>query len=166
MSDSRPEPELLPSGPAFSLGTVVGLILLVAVVAGLAAGLQGARLVSGGLFVLVFVFLVPIAVVRDIILPMVRGVECPACGDWGLQRVSVVPFGSRYYRCSACGLRCKRDMLSTWRAVKGPADEAHYHPKNDEARFEVEPWNEDDVQAGSKTIDALVRNQRRRQDPD
>ncbi|HEV3166581.1 MAG TPA: hypothetical protein VGZ22_21330 [Isosphaeraceae bacterium] len=148
--------------------TLLHVVAAIALI-GLIAWMLGAIGVSFplgvlGVFLILFVA-VPTYVLREIV-PVLRGESCPGCGAEGFERLSVVPFGARYYRCRECGLRCKRLALGTWEDAKDPEDAVHFQPKGEETKLVIEPWREGDNQPGSEAIDSLVRNQRHRHEDD
>jgi len=72
-----------------------------------------------GLFVVIVLFAgmvgLPIALYKGVLEPLLCGVQCPSCREWGLIRVACISFGYRFYRCHRCGQRCKRiDYGSPW----------------------------------------------------
>jgi hypothetical protein len=107
-----------------------------------------------------------IALVQSIVMPMVKGIGCPKCSEATLERVSVQSFGARYFQCSACRGRFKRSSFSAWEEVTDPDEAALFDPAERDDSFEIERWSEDDASPGVKSIDSLVRNQRRRKDAD
>jgi hypothetical protein len=71
----------------------------------------------------------PIALYKGILVPLLRGVQCPTCREWGLVRAACISFGYRFYRCEYCGQRCKRlDYDSPWVDSSGKDDDDMYKP--------------------------------------
>ncbi len=71
----------------------------------------------------------PIAFYKGVLSPLLRGVQCPTCREWGLVRVACISFGYRFYRCDHCGQRCKRlDYESPWIDASGKEDADMYKP--------------------------------------
>src|SRR5262249_5830479 len=149
----------------FTIARMMRWVLLAAVLAALVTR----PVVTGQLFIaaatIVAFFLVPTVLVTDVILPLTRGMRCPACGAWTLQRVAVSSFGPRYYRCSQCQARYKRDALGPGLVEAEKEDDPFYQPKERGDPWDIESAPDDDEQHGSKTIDSLVSNQRRRKEP-
>jgi hypothetical protein len=110
-----------------SLRNVIPLIFVV--VCGVVVWKFGALvLVLGGGFLAALIQL-PVALYKGVLTPVVRGVQCPTCGVWGLERVACVSFGNRFYRCGFCGRRCKRtDHDSPWFDASGKEDDDMYEP--------------------------------------
>ena len=72
----------------------------------------------------------PLYFYRGIVIPLVRGTQCPACRGWSLQKVAEVAFGHCYYECSDCCQRCKRyDMDSPWQEASALEDLTAFKPK-------------------------------------
>jgi hypothetical protein len=71
----------------------------------------------------------PMAFYRGILVPILRGTQCPTCGECGMARVAAISFSYRFYRCDFCGQRCKRlDYQSPWFDASGPDDDDMYKP--------------------------------------
>jgi hypothetical protein len=107
-----------------------------------------------------------VALVQGVVVPILSGVACPKCSKPALERVAVRSFGPRYFRCGACGSRVKRVSFGRWEEVIDPAEAAIFDPVKAERVLEVDTWAEEDAGMGAKSIDSLVRNKRRRNDPE
>jgi hypothetical protein len=152
--------------PRFSLRGIMLMVLLCALI--VCARTQPGFIRSFGLLALVSGPLVMVYVVlhADRALPFLGGPSCPVCGERKLGRVAVVSFGPRFYRCTACGARCKIAFLSGHlREVKSALDLSRFEPKAQLGPWDVEEWDDPDGPQDVKTIASLVRNQRRRQPP-
>jgi hypothetical protein len=103
-----------------------------------------------------------ISALQHVVLPMVKGIGCPRCSESTLERLGVQSFGHRYFRCTACGHWFKRATFGSWEEVKDPAELAQFDRAGRAESFEIEPWSEDDVALGAKSIDRLVKSQRQR----
>ena len=67
---------------------------------------------------------------RGVVVPLLWGVQCPACSGWSLVRVASVSFGYRFYECADCRQRCKRpDMDAPWEDASDLDDAIMYKPK-------------------------------------
>ena len=72
----------------------------------------------------------PLYFYKGIVIPLIRGTQCPACHGWSLHKVAEVAFGYRYFECSDCGQRCKRyDMDSPWWEASSFEDETAFKPE-------------------------------------
>jgi hypothetical protein len=151
--------------PRFTIGRMMGWVALSALVAACVTQPVVMRVALIASLAVVTFVLAPFFLVRDVILPLTKGVRCPGCGAWALQRVGVVSFGARYFRCASCEARFKRDAIGPWRTADEPDDVARYGPKDRGDPWDFEPFPEDDERHGWKTIDSLVSNQRRRKSP-
>jgi len=89
-------------------------------------GFMATILVGGFLSALITL---PIALYKGVLVPLLRGVQCPYCGEWGLVRVACISFGYRFYRCDHCKQRCKRlEYNSPWVDSSGMEDDDMYKP--------------------------------------
>jgi len=71
----------------------------------------------------------PVAFYKGVLIPLIRGVQCPTCREWALVRVASISFGDRFYRCESCGQRCKRnDHESPWLDANASEDDDMYKP--------------------------------------
>ena len=71
----------------------------------------------------------PIALYKGVLEPLLWGVQCPTCREWGLVRIACISFGSRFYLCDRCGQRCKRlDYGSPWIDASSKEDADMYKP--------------------------------------
>jgi hypothetical protein len=111
-----------------SLFRVVAAALLVCALAAIYTyGTVVTILVGGSISAL---FSLPYMFVKLVIIPLTFGVRCPGCGGCELRYVGCISFGHRFYQCSECGLRCKRDnSFEPWEDASGPQDDAVYDPK-------------------------------------
>jgi hypothetical protein len=107
-----------------------------------------------------------IVALQRIVIPMVKGIGCPKCSEATLQRVSVQSFGARYFECSSCRGRFKRTSFGGWEVVNDREEAALFDPSAHDRSLEIERWSDEDTGVGAKSIDSLVRNQRRRKDTD
>jgi hypothetical protein len=80
---------------------VVGLFLLAVHRYGVVALVLGLAFVTAAIGL-------PIAFYKGILVPFLRGVQCPICHEWGLVRVACISFRYRFCRCERRGQRCKR----------------------------------------------------------
>lgn len=150
--------------PRFSIRGIVLLITAIGAAAGVGSR-PGAAIYVALLLLLALPMALCYAVMSGEGLGVFfRGASCPDCGERALARVAVVSFGPRFYRCTSCGARWKRHFLvADLEQAKGPRDDQRFTN-----REKGNPWmfavSEDEKQAGvgSKTIDHLVSNQRRR----
>jgi hypothetical protein len=91
------------------------------------------------------------------------GVRCPYCGgSRSMERRAVSSFGSRFYLCNGCGVRCKRGAFGTWEDASGPEYDEKYRKKADGDPWSAPPGLEDEDLIYSKTHVNLVRNKRLR----
>lgn len=89
-------------------------------------GVVGFVLAAG--FVSALIYL-PLTLWRGVISPLIRGIACPTCRERSLVLVACMTFGDRFYRCAACGQRCKRaDAESPWRDASRKEDADMYKP--------------------------------------
>jgi hypothetical protein len=71
----------------------------------------------------------PISFYKGVLIPLIRGIQCPSCGEWALVRVACISFGPRFYKCESCGQRCKRsDREAPWLDSSGKDDDDMYKP--------------------------------------
>jgi hypothetical protein len=88
----------------------------------------GLALILGAGFVTALITL-PGVFYRGLLVPVLHGVQCPTCREWGLLRIACISFGYRFYRCEYCGQRCKRlSYESPWVDSSGTEDEDMYKP--------------------------------------
>jgi hypothetical protein len=119
---------------ASSLSGILRLLILLTFIG--AYGFVALKFFMEGPTLFVFVvgsvsgmIVLPIAFYKGVLVPLVRGVQCPTCREWGLVRVALISFGYRFYRCDSCGQRCKRhDYESPWIDASGIADDDMYKP--------------------------------------
>src|SRR5579864_5683475 len=117
---------------------------------------------------LLFLILIPfvaiyLAIYPEVLLPLTRPLRCPSCSKWSLERVAIVSFGPRLFRCSSCGAGYKRAFLGGfWRAVESSQDDAVHESTGQAESPKFEPWSAGDERPGSANIDSLVRNHRQR----
>jgi hypothetical protein len=101
---------------------VIGLCILVVYKYGVLALVLGCGFVAAAIGL-------PNAFYKGILVPLLRGVQCPGCHEWGLVRVACISFGYRFFRCDYCGQRCKRlDYESPWVDSSGKEDDDMYKP--------------------------------------
>ncbi len=103
------------------------------------------------------------ALVLHYVFNPVLGVGCPYCGGLTLERRAVSSFGERFYRCSKCGVRCRRVALGGWR----DASDSRYDAKYERKERAGDPWSgapglEDEDLIASKTHTSLIRSKRGR----
>ena len=105
---------------------------------------------------------------RLVVSLLTCGTTCPRCGMGDVHRVAVISFGPRYYRCGACQARLKRDAGGALLPAKGPEDALAFLPATAVSPPGLEPVADPvaDAEHGWRSLDALVSNQRHRQQPD
>jgi hypothetical protein len=133
------------------------------------AGGAGARLQPSWLYTSAFVTVsvglgvaLLIAALQGVLTLLLNGVVCPQCFKRGLERVAVRSFGPRYFRCPSCGSRLKRNSFAVWESVTSPEEGTLFDPAQRESSFVIDPWDEEEIGLGVKSIDSLLRNHRRR----
>ena len=148
--------------PHFTIGQVMGLIAALAVLWALVATPGSARFLLWILLPMALLIVGPIVVIHHVIENSI-GVRCPYCGGGqSMERRAVSSFGSRFYRCNACGVRCKCGAFGTWEDASGPEYDEKYRKKADGDPWSAPPGLEDEDLIYSKTHVNLVRNKRLR----
>ncbi|WP_435009050.1 hypothetical protein P12x_000300 [Tundrisphaera lichenicola] len=145
----------------WTIGRGMGLIAGLAVVWALVTTPDTGRFIGAVLLPLTLMILGPILVIQHI-LDGSTGVRCPYCSAPSLERRSLSSFGSRFYLCPSCGVRCKRGALGTWQDASGPEHEERYRKKPNDDPWSAPPGLEDEDLTYSKTHGNLVRNKRLR----
>lgn len=138
----------------------MSLIAAIALTWALATTPNSARFVVAVLLPLTLLILGPIVVLNHLFDGAI-GVRCPHCTS-PLERRAVASFGSRFYLCPTCGVRCKRGAFGTWEDASGPEYDAKYRKKPGEDPWTAPPGLEDEDLIYSKTHGNLVRNKRLR----
>jgi hypothetical protein len=118
--------------------------------------------------ILAFLLVVSIFLTVRRVMELVYGLDCPACGQRGLERRSILSFGERFFSCPACGIRCRRGLYSAfgfflWKDASSPQYDTHYQRPVEEDPWNAPPGLEDEEESvTSKTHANLVRNKRLR----
>jgi hypothetical protein len=146
-----------------TIGGIMGLIVVVALVIGAIRDTELARAISiiGGF--VGFVFLVIALCVM--IIDMLIGVRCPHCGAWTMARTSVISFRDRYFQCGTCRVRCRRGVLLNWQDASDRQFDRFFTRDRPENPWTAPPGvaDEEENLIYSKTHGNLLRNKQRRQ---
>ncbi len=149
-------------GPTLGQGMVA--IALLGVAIALVANPGATRTVSILLGLVGIAFLLVVAAVATIDLGL--GIRCPSCGGWTMGRTSVTSFRDRYFRCSRCGIRCRRGLLRGWEDASGREFDPAFARKAAENPWTAPPGVDDDDLVYSKThVNLLVNKKRRNPNP-
>ncbi len=152
--------------PRLTIGQVMGLIAGFAATWALVAQPGAARFVVWVLLPLALLIVGPILVMQHLVDGSL-GLRCPHCGGETMERRAVSSFGSRYYLCSSCGVRCRRGSLfGVWEDASGPEYDEKYRKKPGDDPWSAPPGLEDEDLIYSKTHGHLVRNKRLRRPDD
>jgi hypothetical protein len=113
-----------------TLAKIMGLNVVVAVILALSRmGLAELAEFANILAVAWGAFLT--ALLLNAALDLGVGVTCPTCQRKGLRRLALPLSTVRYYRCTTCSARWKRNWLfAPWRDASGATDEAVYRRKS------------------------------------
>lgn len=138
----------------------MGLIAAFAVAWTLVATPGAARFIVWVFLPLALLILGPIAIIQHLAEGSI-GLACPHCGRAGMERRAVSSFGFRYYRCTSCGVRCRKmSLFGVWQDASGPEHEEIYRKKPGDDPWSAPPGLEDEDLIGSKTHVNLVRSKR------
>lgn len=143
------------AAPGSSRYTIGQVMIGIAVLASL---LAVPRLVmSPDLVVMVCVVgLLTVLVVIHIVVEMVVGRPCPACGQWTLRRLLR---HRAYYRCTACRGRFKRFGFGPWLDASGPEDAQRFRKRSEAGTWKSFTLPQD---LSASTSGALLQNKRSR----
>jgi predicted RNA-binding Zn-ribbon protein involved in translation (DUF1610 family) len=144
----------------FTIGQIMVTIACIALAIALLVNSGSARTISIFVGFVGVLFLVAVSVVATIDVGM--GIRCPNCGGWSMGRTSVTSFRDRFFRCSKCGVRCRRGMLSGWEDASGSEFDRFYTRKRPENPWTAPPGLEDEDLIYSKTHVNLLLNKKRR----
>jgi hypothetical protein len=114
--------------PPRALRSPIGLLMLV--IAGLACALLAPQLASSW-YSPVVAWVVGLLIslsMLGLLADNLPGKACPACARSALRRLVK---HRNYYRCSACGARCKRVGSGPWLDASGPDDAVRYRKWTD-----------------------------------
>lgn len=104
----------------------------------LLTGLRSPATGEGFISLIAVLAVLPVLLARDLV-DAAPGVGCPGCGARSMARVAVRPFGARYFRCRACGLRRKRTLAGLWLDASGPLDDPVYAREGSAGRWQPGP---------------------------
>jgi predicted RNA-binding Zn-ribbon protein involved in translation (DUF1610 family) len=144
----------------FTIGQIMVSIACIALAIALLVNAGAARTASIIIGLLGIGFLAVVSLVAVIDVGM--GIRCPNCGGWTMGRTSVASFRDRFFRCSKCGIRCRRGMLSGWEDASAPEFDRFYTRKRPENPWTAPPGLEDEDLIYSKTHVNLLLNKKRR----
>jgi len=153
-----------PSG-RFTIGQVMGLVAGVALLLAILETPGAGRFVVTTLLPIAVLVAAPLVVANHLVDSSL-GVTCPGCGKAAMERRAVASFGSRYYRCTGCGVRCRRPPFGTWEDASGPEHDDKFRRKAEEDPWTAPPGVGDDDLIYSKTHLNLVQSKRRRRPED
>ncbi len=145
----------------FTIGQTMVLIASMAILWALVATPGSARFFATILLPIVAVVVGPVLIIHHLLDGSI-GVGCPNCGEPTMERRAVSSFGSRFYRCTSCGVRCQRGPFGSWEDASGPEYEHRYRKKPQEDPWTAPPGLEDEDLIYSKTHVNLVRSKRQR----
>lgn len=149
-----------PSG-RITIGRIMTLIAGTAVLLAVANTPGAGRFLVTTLLPIATLVVAPLVVANHLV-DSTLGVSCPGCGKATLERRAVASFGSRYYRCTSCGVRCKRPPFGTWEDASGPEHDDKFRKGPEEDPWTAPPGLEDEPLIYSKTHVNLVRSKRQR----